>query len=135
MADAATEINKSAAGNKLYQPVNAQTDVANILSNENNQGIVQSLGSDKGKQYVEALGEQSKLHPLEHLQARGELRNAAGRGGGGSLTNKFVQAIADKVGYRMTAKTMAAISDALKGDELFQGNALARYLAKEFGGK
>lgn len=115
LADAATYINKNAAGAKLYQPANAETDVANILSRENNTDIAQKLGSDKAKEYVEALDEQSKLHPLEHLQERGELRNAGGRGG---LGTRVVQAIADKFGYRMSAKMAGAIHDALTGDML-----------------
>ena len=122
LADAATYINKNAAGNKLYQPVNAETDVANILSHENNADIAQKLGSDKAKTYVDALDEQSKLHPLEHLQERGELRNAGGRGG---LGTRVVQAIADKFGYRMSAKMAGAIHDALAGNNLSElaGNA------------
>lgn len=115
LADVATYINKNAAGSKLYQPVNAETDVANILSRENNSDIAQKLGSDKAKQYVDALDEQSKLHPLEHLQERGELRNAGGRGG---LGTRVVQAIADKFGYRMSAKMAGAIHDALSGGML-----------------
>lgn len=110
LANAATYINENAAGNKLYQPVNAETDVANILSRENNAGIAQSLGSDKAKQYVDALSEQEKLHPLEHLQQRGELRSAGGRGG---LGTRIVQEVADRFGYRLTAKAAAAIHDAL----------------------
>ena len=112
LADAATYINKNAAGNKLYQPVNAETEVANILSDKNNAGIAQTLGEKKAKQYVEALGEQEKLHPLEHLQERGELREAGGRGG---LGTRVIQAIADRAGYRITAKTAAALHDLLMG--------------------
>lgn len=113
LAEAATYINKQAAGNKLYQPVTAATDVANALSDENNQGIAQALGSEKAKQYVEALGEQQKLHPLEHLEQRGELRMAGGRGGIGL---QMVQKLADEFGYRLSAKTAAAIHDSLVSD-------------------
>jgi hypothetical protein len=52
---------------------------------------------------------------LEHLQERGELRNAGGRGG---LGTRVVQAIADKFGYRMSAKMAGAIHDALSGEGL-----------------
>lgn len=114
LADAATHINKNAAGAKLYQPVNAETDVANILSNLNNQGIAQSLGSDKAKQYIEALSDQQKLHPLEHLQERGEMRQAGGRGALGGVG----QEIKDRFGYRSAAKTMSNLHDALKGGPL-----------------
>lgn len=110
LANAASYINKEAAGSKLYQPVNAATDVANALSDINNQGIAQTLGSGKALQYVNALEEQQKLHPLEHLQARGELRQMGGRGGIGlQLFQKF----ADEIGYRASAKTIAALHDAM----------------------
>lgn len=110
LAKAATYINEHAAGNKLYQPVTAATDVANALSDENNQGIAQTLGADKAKQYVSALEDQQKLHPIEHLQKRGELREAGGRGGIGM---QLVQRLADEVGYRLSAKTISAIHDSL----------------------
>lgn len=115
LADAATFINKNAAGAKMYQPVNAATDVANALSKENNSGIVQTLGADKGKQYLDALEEQTRLHPLEHLQQRGELREAGGRGG---LGTRVIQEIADRMGYRLTAKSAAKMADMLKGEGL-----------------
>jgi hypothetical protein len=114
-AEAATDINKYAAGNKMYQPITAETDVANALSRENNAGIVQTLGADKGKQYLDLLEEQTRLHPLEHLQKRGELRDIAGRGGM-SLGKSFVQKMADAAGYRLSAKTAAAIHDLLVGE-------------------
>lgn len=117
LAEAATYINKNAAGNKLYQPVNAETDVANILSRENNADIAQKLGSDKAQQYVEALGDQTKLHPLKHLQDRGELREMGGRGG---LGVRAVQAIADSFGYRLSAKGAALLHDLLAGRGLLE---------------
>lgn len=127
LADAATAINKDAAGTKMYQPVNAQTDVANILSDINNQGIAQSLGSTKAKQYLEALGEQQNLHPLEHLQARGELRQTGARGG----LERIPQEIADRFGYRSAAKNMAALHDMLTGEHLAQNAAnIPKNLAK-----
>lgn len=112
LANAATYINKQAAGNKLYQPVTAATDVANALSDVNNQGIAQTLGSEKAKQYVNTLAEQQKLHPLEHLQQRGELRQAGGRGGIGL---QMVQKLADEFGYRTAAKMLATVHDSLVG--------------------
>lgn len=113
IADAATYINKNAAGNKMYQPVNAETDVANIASDLNNRGIVQSLGADKGKQYLKALEDQTVLHPLKHLSDKGELREAGSRGPG--LGAHVVQEIADRFGYRMSTKMASAIHDALSG--------------------
>lgn len=126
LAEAATYINKQAAGNKLYQPVTAATDVANALSDENNQQIAQALGPDKAQQYLAALDEQKKLHPLEHLQARGELRQAGGRGGIGL---QMVQKLADEFGYRLSAKTAATVHDALAGNLGVTPKVLAANLA------
>lgn len=115
LAEAATYINQQAAGNKLYQPVTAATDIANALSDVNNQGIAQSLGSDKALQYVNALKEQQQLHPLEHLEQRGELRMTGGRGGIGM---QFIQRMADEFGYRLSAKTISAIHDTMVSNNI-----------------
>ena len=123
LADAATYINEQAAGNRLYQPVNAETDVANILSRENNADIAQALGSNKAKQYTGLLEEQSRLHPLQHLSQRGELREAGGRSA--LATTGLIQKIADSYGYRMSAKIAAAIHDALAGRGLINVPARA----------
>lgn len=82
LANAATELNQSAAGSKLYQPTNATTDVANIISRENNAGIASSLGPEKAEVYKQALGDYSKIEPLKHLQERGELREISGHNTG-----------------------------------------------------
>lgn len=115
LADAATFINKEAAGNKLYQPVTAETDVANLLSRKNDANMVQKMGSEKGKKYVEDLAKRTKLDPLEHLAERGELREAGGRSG---LIHGIIQDVADSFGYRLSAKAAAAIHDALVGKGL-----------------
>lgn len=136
IADKMTELNKHAeAQSGMFRPSGATTDVADTISGENNSDIAQKLGSDKARKYVDALGEQSKLHPLEYLQKRGELRNAGSRGGMGSATNSIIQSIKNKVGYRISAKTLAAIQDALEGEDLARGNALQDYLMKQFSKK
>lgn len=115
LAEAATYINDQAAENKLYQPVTAETNIANALSDVNNQEIAQALGSEKAQKYVNLLDEQKKLHPLEFLQKHGDIREMGGRGGIGM---QFVQKIADEVGYRASAKTIAAIHDSLVAENL-----------------
>lgn len=145
LAEAATYLNDQAAGGKMYQPQTATTDVANMLSDENNQGIVQTLGSDKGKQYLGALEEQKRLHPLEHLQQRGELRDVGGRGGQG-LGRAFIQKIADSAGYRLSAKGAALMHELLaKEGNLMPGvtplagapiaAGMGDYLQKKYGKK
>lgn len=111
-AQAATFLNKSAAGSKLYQPTSATTDIANIVSQDNNAGIHASLGPEKGAEYTKSLDEYSNLQPLKHLQDRGELREMAGRGGAGGLLHGVKQGVADAFGYRAVGKGAYAASDA-----------------------
>lgn len=121
IADKMTELNKYASDQSgMLRPNSATTDVTDSISARNNADIAQKLGSTKAKQYVDALDEHSKLAPLEHLQERGELRQAGGRGGIGT---KIIQEIADRFGYRLTAQRMAALHDALTGKNLAESLA------------
>lgn len=140
-AKGATFLNDFATGNKLAQPVNAATDVANTLSRENNAGIVQSLGSDKGKKYLEALSNERAYKQLEQFFTRGELRDMAGRGGGKNMIQQMIQGLADKGGYRLTSKIADAIHKAmtqktsLSGITNAAGTALKGVAPKVLGGK
>lgn len=114
LAKTATKLNDYAAGAKLTQPANAATDVANALSRENNAGIVQSLGADKGKQYVQALDEYSNQAPIKQFMARGEAKEAAGLGSNtayGSVTGFLKNA----AGHRLGAKTADFAAEVGKG--------------------
>lgn len=112
-AKAATELNQSAAGSKLYQPTNATTDVANILSHENNAGIRSAIGPEKSAEYDTALSDYSKIEPLKHLQERGELREISSRGGQ-SMWGDIKHTIGDAFGHRGLAKASYAGADAAK---------------------
>lgn len=103
LSKAATKLNNYAAGAKLTQPANAATDVANELSRTNNEGIVQSLGADKGKDYLQALEDMTKQKPLEAFMARGEAKEAAGRGSN-TLYGAATGAVKDAFGNRLAAK-------------------------------
>lgn len=106
LSKASTFINQGAAGQKVYQPVNAATDVANRLSEINNEGIASSLGPEKNTQYQGALDEYSNLKPLQHLQERGELREMASRGGWNPL-----QGAANTFGYRASANAASNLAE------------------------
>lgn len=122
---AATFLNEEAAANKLYQPQTAATDVANKLSRENNAGIVQSLGADKGKQYLDVLKEQQSIHPLEHLQQHGELKELRS-GGPVGLDMGLIQKLSDAAGYRLSAKTMGKIHELLSNEAALSGKELGK---------
>jgi hypothetical protein len=112
-AKAATDLNKFAAGNKIYQPTTAATDVANKLSALNNAGIAQSLGADKAAEYLKALSDEQAYKVLKPFFERGELREMAGRGGVRGIVQQAIQSLANKGGYRVTSKFMDALHDAL----------------------
>lgn len=113
-ADAATELNKSAAGTKLYQPTSATTDVANTLSQSNNEGLRAALGPDKAAEYDASLSDYHSIEPLKHLQEHGELKEM--RPGGGSLYHDVKGAIAGGWNYRLGGQAgygMKGVTDAV----------------------
>lgn len=114
LAKTATKLNRYAAGNKMVQPTTAITDVANALSRENNALLAQKLGSDKAKQYVDALKEMEQQKILEKFMERGEAMETASRGG---LTafHSLKNLIADTFGHRAAAKGAQGLSQALEG--------------------
>lgn len=132
MAKTATKLNDYASKTGLVQPTNAATDVANSLSRANNEGIVRSLGSDKGKEYLDTLQDFSKQKPIEQFMARGEAKEAAGRGSNtayGSVTG-FIK---NTVGHRAGAKLADSLAEAGKSAVNFSnfmqsnGQKLGRY--------
>jgi hypothetical protein len=112
-AKAATALNDYATANKIYQPVTAATDLANAISRENNAGIGQSLGADKAAAYLKSLSDEKAYKTLEPFFQRGELREMAGRGGVRGVVQQVIQSLANKGGYRVSAKFMDALHDAM----------------------
>lgn len=115
LAQVSTNLNKYAETAKMTQPVNATTDVANHLSRLNNEGIVQGLGADKGKQYLDNLSDFPKIKQLEAFNLRGEAKEAVGKGGIGNIVHSVMQPIKDSIGYKAMAKIEDAGAQALNG--------------------
>ncbi len=107
-ANAATEINKSVVGNKEFQPTTAATEVANILSRENNAGLASALGPEKAAQEAAARKMFSDLQPLKHLQEHGELREMSGTDHG--LMKTMGNLLPTGMATRATAKGAAGLS-------------------------
>lgn len=129
-----TELNDYATGEKLRQPVNAFTDVANNLSAENNSGIAQSLGADKAKEYLDALHNESGAFHLQPVLEKGMAREAVARGGGKGILQSLIQKGADAGGYRAASKGFNALHGALTETPDLSGvpqNALRAYLAQK----
>lgn len=147
-AKAATHLNQYATGEKLKQPVNAITDVANRLSHENNEGIMKALGP-KAPEYTKALSDFNAYKTLEQFFNRGELRDMAGRGGAKGIIQQAIQGAADKGGYRLTSKVADALhealtkplsigklsSQALKAGSITVPAELTEYLTNKYGKK
>ncbi len=134
IAKGATDINNYASGEKLKQATGAISDTANELSAANNADIAQGLGSDKAKDYLEALHNESGAFHLKPFQERGIVREAISRGGARSIPQELIQKIADLGGYRTASKGLNAVHGALSETPDMSGvplNALKAYLAKK----
>jgi hypothetical protein len=114
IAKGITGLNQYATGEKLRQPVNAMTDVANKLSAANNAEIAQTLGSNKAAKYLDALHTDNGLYHLQPMQARGFTREAVSRTGGPTgLVRAALQKIADLGGYRAMSKGLNMAGEGL----------------------
>ena len=143
---ASTFLNKAAVNpNSLKYPANVVTDAASKLSNVNDANIVQSLGPEKGQDYVQALEDARNQHILGPFLARGEAREMAKRGGVGGLIEDAFQKAMDLGGHRMASKALNAtaggLQDAAKtaaiGPNLLQSSpgwaqALNDYLSRKY---
>ncbi len=112
---ASTFLNKAASNpNSLKYPANVVTDAAKKLSQVNDAAAVQSLGPDKGLQYVKALEDAKNQHILGPFLARGEAREMAKRGGIGGLLEDIAKKTMDMGGHRAASKGLNALSEGLQ---------------------
>lgn len=112
-AEVATKLNKDAtAANQINQPHNAFTDVANAISDINNERINQILGPEKAAKYEQALrefGVNKKISAALKFKSAGEVK----RLGPGSMTSNLVQKALDEVGYKVGAKAANRLSTSI----------------------
>lgn len=114
-AKASTFLNDAASKSGLAQPTNATTDVANRLSRLNNQGVVQSLGSEKGLDYLNNLQKMSNLSRLQPVQETGIARTMGSQGNsaGGGLFRTLFNQIERPAALRATSKGLNAVHEGL----------------------
>lgn len=109
-ADTATKLNRAAnEANRLNQPHTAYTDVANIISEVNNERIKVLLGPEKAAQYEKSLrdfGATKKIGEFLKRKEAGEVK----RMGPGSTISNFIQKGMDEIGYRVGAETANKVS-------------------------
>ena len=130
MAEASTELNHAAnKAAKNMQPETPYTDVANAVSQINNEKIKALIGKDNAAKYEQALrefGVNKKIANALKFKASGEVK----RFGPGSIGSNLTQKAMDEVGYRFGAKAANKLSTAIKNNPSVAGNLPS--LFKEF---
>ncbi len=114
-SNASTFLNTAATNPaSLKYPANVVTDAAKKLSNVNDANIVQSLGSNKGAEYVKALEDARNQHILGPFLVRGEAREMAKRGGVGGLLEDLAKKAMDMGGHRAASKGLDALAGGIQ---------------------
>lgn len=112
VAEVATKLNKAANDamtKKIAQPHGPYTDVANAISDINNERIKARLGDKAAAQYEQALreyGVNKKIGEFLKRKEAGEVK----RLGPGSLTSNMTQKMLDEIGYKVGAKAANRLS-------------------------
>jgi hypothetical protein len=107
LARKATDLNAFAREQQgLLRPSGASADVANLVSNQNDSHLAQMLGSDKAKEYVDALSKESDAKDMQMLLNQKRARQLGGSQAPGSVTSKVVHAAQDRFGYALSAKAL-----------------------------
>lgn len=104
IAKKSTEINQYAKGqHQINQQSGAATDVANLLSRENNTALQKVLKPQEFKAYKTALKDYGNIKKVGEFFLRRESRDAAGRSGIGGMIASGFRAAGDLVGHRTAA--------------------------------
>lgn len=113
VADITTSLNKDATqANKMSQNPGPYTDVANAISEINNERIKAKLGPQNAAEYEKALreyGVNKKIMNGLKYKSGGEVK----RFGPGSVTSNLTQKAMDEFGYKMGAKVANKVSTSI----------------------
>jgi hypothetical protein len=118
----ATELNAAGTPDKaLSQAENSPySDIANMVSKENNAGIQSTMSPEEWAQHQKDLGDYSLFQPVKKFMEAGEKREMGGRGGA-SLTKTIYDKTMDSFGNRTSAvaglsaeKGLNAVAQTLK---------------------
>lgn len=118
IANKVTQMNKFAKSQtKLLQPSNAITDVANAASAKNDSALVQSLGSEKGLDYVRALGNFSDSEKMmKILENKLAYETGASRN---RIVNNLINRFEQRFGYPVSAEALDRLSGVKNGVSIF----------------
>lgn len=109
-SEVATKLNANAnKAAKINQPHGPYTDVANTISQINNDRIKQILGPEKAAQYDTALKNYGVNKVIEQFLRR-KVGGDVKRIGAGSFTSNMIQKGMDEYGYRAGAKAANKVS-------------------------
>lgn len=100
----ATELNAAGTPDKaLSQAENSPySDIANMVSKENNSGMQNTMSPDEWAQHQKDLEDYSLFKPVQKFMEAGEKRELAGRGGS-SITKTLYDKTMDSFGNRASA--------------------------------
>lgn len=115
LSDKATEMNNWAKNEKsLLRPSGAASDVANVVSGQNDANLVHALGAEQGKTYLDTLAKHSDLETMKQMLKEKRARELGASQAPGSLPAKALHAAQDRFGYRMTASSLGKVAAFLK---------------------
>lgn len=112
-AQKATDLNASAAANKIYRPQGATTDVADTISRMNNEALKKTLPPAEFAKYESHLKDYNELSKVNEFIKSGERREMTGRGGA-SLGKTIYDKTMDSLGNRVAASAGSKIGDVLQ---------------------
>jgi hypothetical protein len=112
VANKATELNKFATKNKLVQPTNAATDVANALTGINESAMQKSLTPEQFAEYQKALPAYGEGKYAQAFAERGAQREATRRASG-ALSISPLNVLPQHLVNRLTAVLGSKIGDIL----------------------
>lgn len=133
-AQKATDLNTSAAANKVYRPQTASTDVADTISHMNNEGMSKVLTPAENIQYTQAKTDYGNLDKVKQFLERGERREMGGRGGAATVGKALADQTMDMLGNRTAAIAGSHLGDVLNTAGKFEkpgAKSLAAYLMEK----
>ena len=114
LADVATKLNKYASEEKLRQSPGPFTDVANIVSEANNNHIRDVLGPEQAAAYDQELARYGAFKKIDAMNQFKQARETAGRLGPGGGIRHMAQKFLDEYGYRAGAQVARKVANVLR---------------------
>jgi hypothetical protein len=117
-AQKATDLNASAAANKIYRPQGANTDVADIISRLNNDKLAQTLSPEEMAKYNANMKDYGDYSKVKEFIKSGERKEMTGRGGAATVGKALTDKTMDMLGNRVAATGASHLGDILQSPAL-----------------